>query len=65
MDLFRSFIYIKEKGGFQEQNPMEQMFELPEYLRYDHWLKKNVSCSLGMVQTTHLQFLLHQNNLVS
>ena len=64
MDLFRSFIYNR-KGGVQKQAPVEDLPELPEYLRYDHRLKQIVSYLLGMMQTIHLQFLLHHNSLVS
>ena len=43
-----------EKGGVQEQSPVEHLFE---YLRYDHRLKEIVSCFWGMMQTIHLKFL--------
>ena len=63
--IYLDHLYIIEKGKVQEQNPLEHLFELPEYLRYDHQLKRIVSCFLGLMQTIHLQFILHQNSLVS
>ena len=39
-----------EKGKVQKQSPLEHLFELPEYLRFDHRLKRIVSCFLGMMQ---------------
>ena len=54
-----------EKEGILDQNPVENLFELPECLSYDYQLKKIVSCFLGMIKTSHSQFLLHHNNLVS
>ena len=62
---FLDHLYIIGKGGVLEQNPVEHLFELPEYFRYDHRLKQIVSCYLGMMQTIHLQFLSHHNSLVS
>ena len=64
MDLFRSRKRKKEKGRFLEQSLVEHLFELPEYLRYDHGLRKIVSCFLGVMQTIHLQFPLHYYGLV-
>ena len=70
MNLFRSYtynvyIYITEKKGFLEKSSVEHRFELPECSRYDHQLKRIISCFLGVVPTIHLQFLLHHTGLVS
>ena len=51
---FLDHLYIIRKDGVLEQNPVEHLFELLEYLRYDHRLKQIVSCYLGMMQTIHL-----------
>ena len=45
--IYLGHLYIIEKGGVQEQSSMEYLFE---YLRYDHRLKRIVSCFLGMMQ---------------
>ena len=52
--IYLDHLYIIEKGGVQEQNPVEHLFELPEYLRYDHQFKQIVSCFVVMKQTIHL-----------
>ena len=58
-------LYRIEKGEVLEQNPVEHLFDLPESLWCHYRLKWIISYFLGMMQTIHLQFLLHHNGLVN
>ena len=42
--IYLDHLYVIERGGVLEQNPVQHLFELLEYLRYDHRLKRIVSC---------------------
>ena len=43
-----SFTYARKRRD-PKQNPIEHLFELPEYSRYYHRLKRIVFCFLGMM----------------
>ena len=54
--IYLDHLCINRKGRFLEQSPVEHLFELPEYLRYDHGLRQIVSCFLDVMQTIICNF---------